>query len=219
MTPKTDAQIQEQVIRELKWDTRVDATDIGVAVHRGTITLTGAVNSWAKKLAALEAAHRVAGVLDVANDIEVKLPGDLKLDDTAIAQAVRQALKWSVLVPDDRIQSTVSTGMVTLDGEVDFWTEYEDAERAVHNLAGVCGVRNRIRIQPSKIAHDVRNSIQEALERHTEREVQHIGLSVREGVVELSGKVRSWAEKQAVLGATKGTKGVRFIDDHLSIEP
>ena len=68
---KTDSEIQQGVLRELKWDTRVEETEVGVGVNRGVVTLTGTVSSWAKKMAAQEAAHRVAGVLDVANDIQV----------------------------------------------------------------------------------------------------------------------------------------------------
>ena len=82
---KTDSQIQQAVLRELKWDTRVEETDVGVEVDAGVVTLTGTVSSWAKRFAAQEAAHRVAGVLDVANDIQVKLPSDKHRNDTEIS--------------------------------------------------------------------------------------------------------------------------------------
>ena len=94
---KTDAQIHHDVLEELKWDSRVDETEVGVQVASGVVTLTGTVTSWAKRVAAQEAAHRVIGVLDVANDIQVKVPGGLTRTDTQIAQAVRQALEWDVL--------------------------------------------------------------------------------------------------------------------------
>src|SRR5579884_3642485 len=113
---KRDAEIQEQVLQELKWDTRVEETDIGVEVENGVVRLTGTVNSYAEKLAAQESAHRVVGVLDVANDIEVKIPGSRRRTDLDIAQAVRWELEWNVLVPHDRIHSTVSDGWVTLEG-------------------------------------------------------------------------------------------------------
>ena len=115
---KTDSQIQQDVLRELKWDTRVEETDVGVEVDRAVVTLTGTVSSYAKRMAAQEAAHRVAGVLDVVNDIQVHLPGSLARTDTEIAQAVRHALEWDVVVPDTQIRSTVSDGWVTLEGDV-----------------------------------------------------------------------------------------------------
>ena len=101
VSPKTDAQIHHDIIEELTWDPRVDETEVGVAVEGGVVTLTGTVTSWAKRLAAQEAARRVAGVKDVANDIAVKTPGGLFRTDTEIAQAVRRTLEWDVFVPDD----------------------------------------------------------------------------------------------------------------------
>src|SRR6476646_2395134 len=91
---KTDTQIHHDVLEELKWDSRVDETEVGVEVDSGVVTLTGTVTSWAKRMAAQEAARRVIGVLDVANDITVKVPGGRGRTDTEVAQAVRRALEW-----------------------------------------------------------------------------------------------------------------------------
>jgi osmotically-inducible protein OsmY len=74
---KSDAEIQRDVLRELAWDPRVEQAEIGVEVRHGVVTLSGTVSSWGKRVAAEEAAHRVAGVLDVANEVQVKVPGGL----------------------------------------------------------------------------------------------------------------------------------------------
>jgi osmotically-inducible protein OsmY len=210
------------VLRELHWDPRVEETDVGVEVHNGVVTLTGTLSSWAKRVAAQEAAHRVTGVLDVANDIRVKLPGDAKRTDTEIAQAVRQALEWDALVPHERIQSTVSNGWVTLEGTVDSWTEREDAERAVQNLVGVYGVTDKMTVCSSKPVQieRVRVAIEDALERRAEREAKHIGVEVTgAGTVTLTGQVRSWADKRAALAAARFAPGVRSVEDRLEINP
>jgi osmotically-inducible protein OsmY len=215
---RTDSELQRAVLQELRWDTRVEETDVGVEVDAGVVTLTGTVANWAKRIAAQEAAHRVAGVLDVANDIQVRTSGSPGRTDTEIAAALRQALEWDVLVPDDRIRSTVSEGRVTLEGDVDFWSQREDAERAVRNLAGVRGITNLIEVCPSMVlSDDVRTSIEEALSRQAEREAKHINIEVQDGRVILSGVVHSWAEQEAVLGAAKGTPGVRTVDARLRI--
>jgi osmotically-inducible protein OsmY len=218
---KKDAALQQNVIRELAWDTRIDATDVGVEVDDGVVTLTGTVTSWAKKLAAQDAAHRVAGVLDVANDIEVRIPGAAGRTDTEIAQAIRSALEWNVLVPDERIQTTVSNGVVTLSGTVDYWTERQDAERVVRELAGVRAIVNKVEIQPGRSigSDDVRRSIEEALERHAARDAGKIKLQVKDGHVTLDGVVHSWAEREAVVGAARGTPGVTDVQSHLRVEP
>jgi osmotically-inducible protein OsmY len=217
---KTDSQIQQDVLHELKWDTRVEETDVGVEVDSGVVTLTGIVDSWAKRMAAQEAAHRVRGVLDVANDIEVKLPGSAGRTDTDVARAVRNALEWDVFVPESKIRSTVSGGRVTLEGDVDYWSQRDDAEKAVRNLAGVRGVINKIAVKPQMfLAADVRKSIESALERRAEREAKDVEIKVHDGRVTLSGLVRSWAERQAVIGAARGTPGVQVVEDHLHTDP
>ena len=117
VTVKSDREIQEDVLLELRWDTQIGQAEVGVEVDDGVVTLTGTVDSWVKKLAAKEAAHRVA-LRDVADDVRVKLPGGHERTDTEIAKDVRFALEWDVLVPDKDIRSTVSEGLVTLEGQV-----------------------------------------------------------------------------------------------------
>jgi osmotically-inducible protein OsmY len=217
---KPDAQIQLDVLKEMKWDTRVDETDVGVEVDRGIVTLTGTVSSYAARMAAQQAAHRVYGVLDVANDIHVRLPGSPIRTDTDIAEDVRRALDHDVLVPSDRIRTTVSNGLVTLEGEVDLWREREDAEYAVRNLVGVVGVVNQIAVAPPRVgAEDIRNAIEQALERQATREADRIKIRVQDGTVTVGGEVRSWREKRAVLGTAGHAPGVRHIIDRLVIAP
>jgi osmotically-inducible protein OsmY len=217
---KSDSEIKEAVTKELKWDTRVDEAAIGVAVTGGVVTLTGAVNSWGKKISAQEAAHRVAGVLDVANDIAVKPTGSHVRTDTDIALAVRSVLEWDVFIPDDRIRSTVAGGWVTLEGEVDYWTSSADADRAVRNLAGVLGVTNRIEVKQARVnAADLRSALEDALKRHAERDAHRITIDIKDGRVSLTGAVHSSSERLAVMGAAKATPGVREVIDHLRVEP
>jgi osmotically-inducible protein OsmY len=215
---KSDSQIQQDVLRELKWDPRVEETEVGVEVDKAVVTLTGSVSSWAKKLAAQEAAHRVEGVLDVANDIVVKSPGTTPVTDTEIAQAVRQTLVWDVFVPHERITSTVSNGWVTLAGTVDFWNEREAAERAIRNLQGVRGLTSNILVKPPAASSlEVRRTIEEALARRAERESKKITVDVSDGKVTLTGTVQSWEEKEAVASAARYTPGVRIVDNQLRI--
>lgn len=219
MNIKPDHQIKEEVMREMHWDTRVEESEIGVTVIRGVVTLTGVVSSYAKKMAAQEAAHRVHGVLDVANDIQVKPAGSLIRTDTEIAQAVRYALEWDVLVPSEHIRSTVTEGWVTLEGDVETLSQREDAERAVRYLRGVRGVHNRLRVSPPKVRPDeVREIIEAALERRAERLADRIRVSVHDGEVTLTGNVRSYAEKRAIIGAVSHTPGVHSVTDHLLIQ-
>ena len=221
---KSDSQIQQDVLRELKWDHRVKETEIGVEVDSGIVTLTGDVSSYAKKMAAVEAAHRVSGVLDVANEIEVVVPGSLTITDTDIATAVRNELKWNVFIPDGHIHSTVSRGWVTLEGAVEMLGQRAEVERAVRDIEGVRGVTNDITVTRQKIdATSLRVAIEHALERRAERQAQHgadrIGVAVDDHTVTLTGRVHSWREKQAVVGTVIQAAGIDAVVDHIRIEP
>ncbi len=219
MTHKTDEELKHAVTAELRWNNRVDETEIGVAVVTGVVTLTGTVNSFAKKLAAQEAVHRVVGVLDVANDLKVKTQGVGIRDDTEIAVAVRHALEWDVWVRDQAIQTTVSDGWVTLDGQVESLTERDDAERAIQPLVGVRGVANHLVVAPKVTASNVQHLIQEALERRADHEAGRIEVTIRNGTVTLNGKVRNYGEKRAIIGAVSHAPGVNAVTDHLRISP
>lgn len=219
MTYKSDEEIQGEVIFQLGWDSRIKQTEIGVTVRKGIVTLTGTVENYAKKLAAQQAAHRVSGVLDVANDIEVRVPGATGRSDADIARALRHALEWNVLVPDKQIHSTVTNGWVTLKGEVEFYRERVDAERAVSVLPGVRGVVNHLQVTTPVEPERVKFLIEDVLERRADREAHRILINVNEGEVTLTGAVNSWDEKKAILGSISHTPGVSAVHDHLFIDP
>ena len=139
---KPDSDLQQDVACELAWDSRLAPTEIGVQVKSGVVTLTGTVDSSVKAEAAQAAAHRVAGVV-------VKLPADGPATDTEIALAVRTALVCEALVPDELIQSTVTGGVVTLEGTVPYSSQRYDAEKAVSHIAGVKDVANHLEVRPA----------------------------------------------------------------------
>ena len=219
MAYKSDDQIKSEVLCQLGWNTRLKQTEVGVTVKNGVVTLIGIVDSYAKKMAAQQTAHRVHGVLDVANDLKVIVPGSKWRTDSEIAHAVRQALEWNVLVPSDQIQTTVSNGWVALEGNVENYSERIDAERAVRDLAGVSGVTNQIKVKSSVDPEKVKFLIEDVLELRADREANRIKVKVEKGEVTLTGVLTSWNEKKAILGAVGHMPGVTEIDDHLIIDP
>ena len=68
---KSDNQIQKDVMEELKWEPYLNASDIGVSVKNGIVTLSGQVDTYSKEIAAEKAPKRVAGVIAVAEDIQI----------------------------------------------------------------------------------------------------------------------------------------------------
>jgi osmotically-inducible protein OsmY len=218
-TTLSDNEILNRVRTELSWDPRVDSTEITAKVKNGIVTLTGFVDTYAKKISALGAIHQISGVLDIADEIEVRPPVREKADQE-LAQAVRSALVWDVYVPDERIKSTVSGGWVTLEGNVDRWQQREDAARSVERLTGVRGVTNRIEVKPPTVdAAKIRTSIEDALMRRAEREAKHLTIDVKDGVVTLKGSVDSWAEKNAIERLAYYSKGVKRLVNEIKVDP
>jgi osmotically-inducible protein OsmY len=214
---RTDAQIQTDVLAELKWDSRVHANEIGVFVKNGVVTLTGYVDSYAKRWAAEEAAHRVRGVKAVANDIEVRLSRNDQRADADIAAAAVRALEWDAFLPTNNIQVTVSRGWVTLKGDVEWEYQKDDAERVVRRLVGVTGVTNLIMVKPHRAASEVKQKIEQALMRSAETDATNIAVDVDGDAVILKGTVRSWAERQQAERAAWAAPGVASVDNRIQI--
>jgi osmotically-inducible protein OsmY len=214
---RTDAQIQSDVLAELKWEPRVQPNEIGVAVKDGVVTLTGWVDSYTKRWAAEEATHRVRGVKAVANDIEVKLSSDDERTDGDIAAAAVRALEWDAFIPVDKLDVTVSKGWVTLKGEVEWQYQKEDAERVVRRLAGVTGVTNLITVTPRVAASELKQRIEQALLRSVETDAKGITVDVDGDAVILKGTVRSWAERQEAEREAWAAPGVASVDNRITI--
>ena len=215
----TDREIQQHVENALEWDPCIDATKVGVTAADGVITLRGDIRTYAEKTAAERVALRVYGVKAVANDLQVRLDGELARTDTEIAQAAVHALAWSALVPKNRISITVSDGMVTLKGIVDWQYQKDAAARAVRDLKGVKGLVANITVQPQVKIADVRTKIEQAFQRSAEIDARRVHVSVLDGKVTLSGNVHSWAEREEARRAAWAAPGVTLVDDRLTVAP
>ena len=210
--------IRQAVEAELGFDPLIDAANITVRNMNGEVALNGTVPSYPQYLEASAAAQRVAGVTSVYNHLEVVLPeGDFR-DDAMLTTAANNALTLNVTVPDG-VEATAQDGNLTLTGTVGYGTERAAAERAVSGLIGLRNVRNDI-----EISYDVEDPVgvdlhvQEALDRSAlVPDDSDVEVAAKDGVITLTGHVRTWAEHDAVTEAAWMATGVIDVRDDLQI--
>ncbi len=213
----SDADLKNDILSELKYEPSVKATDIGVLVKDGTVTLNGFASSYWEKTCAVRAAKRVVGVNAIADDIKIKLPGSLNRTDGDIAADAAQQIKWSPSVPDDAVKVTVRDGWLTLEGNLEWWYEKNAAENAVHYLPGVKGVSNDICIKPKVSATSIESDIQAAFKRSASLDADEVTVSTSGNSVTLRGKVRTYAEKEEADRVAWAAPGVMSVDNKLSV--
>ena len=216
--PKTDMQLKQDIEEELRWDPKLNAAQIGVSVDKGTVSLSGAVDTYAAKWAAEDAAKRVAGVRTVAQDLTVKILAEHKRTDPEIAAAVESALKWNVFVPK-AVTAKVSGGSVTLEGPVTWNFQREAAETAIRHLSGVVTVFNFITIKPEVSAGQVKEKVQAALLRQATSDASSVHVDTSGGKVTLTGQVASWRTMDDAEKAAWAVPGVNEVVDKLTISP
>jgi osmotically-inducible protein OsmY len=222
---KTDAELQQDVMNELKWEPTVKAAEIGVGVKDGVVTLSGYVDTYGEKWAARHAVVRVFGVKAVAEELTVRLPDTVQRPDEDIAQAAVNNLEWNVWLTHmiDRIEVVVENGWITLSGDVDWWYQKDAAGDTVRNLLGVRGLSNNIAIAPrtpiAVNAQGIKDKIESAFQRNALLDSRRITVETRGGKVILRGSVRSWAERDQVERAAWAAPGVSEVEDNIIISP
>jgi osmotically-inducible protein OsmY len=214
----TTIDIREAVNAELTYDPLVDDADVHVVNVSGDIGLNGTVPSYPQYLEAAAAAQRVGGVKNVHNHLEVVLPDADVRDDAMLTTAANNALTLNVTVPDG-VEATALDGNVTLTGTVGYGAERAAAETAVSGLIGLRNVRNEV-----EISYDVEDQVgvdlhvQEALERSAlVSDDSDVEVASKDGVITLTGHVRTWAEHDAVTAAAWMASGVIDVRDDLQI--
>jgi len=212
-----DLQLQQRVLDELTFDPSVNAAHIGIAARNGVVTLSGHVHSVAEKFAAERAVRRVKGVKAIAQELAVHLPPDKKTADDEIAQRAVKMLEWDVLIPPGAIGIEVEHGVITLSGTVEWGYQRDEAERDLHRLGGVNAIINLIEVRSHVDVADVRASLRAAFERNAELEAGGITVAVKDSRVILSGKVKSWIEREEAERAAWSVPGVTAVEDLIAL--
>ena len=214
---KTDSQLQQDILAELRWDPKINAAHIGVEVLKGVVTLSGHVDSFVEKWNAEQAVKRVPGVKILAVELDVMLPNDNKRSDTEIALAVSNALRHNIYRLDQFVKAKVEAGIVTLTGEAQWQYQVDAATNAIRYLAGVVGINNRVLLKPSISVSAVKKDIDDAIQRRARNDMKNIQVEIKGNEVLLSGKVEDWSERNLAIDAAWGVVGVQKVSDQMTI--
>jgi len=212
-----DSDLQRAVLDELGWEPRIDSAHIGVSADSGVVTLTGHVQSYPQKLAAEKAAWRVKGVRALAEELEVKMPYDVRRSDEAIAEAAVDRLSWDSSLPQNAIKIRVEKGWVTLTGSVDWKFQKDAAGEYVHGLLGVVNVFNQIEIKPTVSAVNVRQDIEDALHRSWFYDPNSIKVTAQGGNIKLTGEVTTWNARDLAGATAWSAPGATAVENHIFV--
>lgn len=216
---KSDSEIERDVREELKWDPDLDATDIGISVSKGVVSLTGFVKSYLDRYEAEAATKRVTGVVGVANDLEVRIPSVDERPDPDIARDAVAALKAQLPFSSEHIRVVVKSGWVTLEGQVEWQYQKSTAETAVRRIKGVKGVTNSIQLKPRAQPSEIKSKIMDAFKRNAEVDANRIQVEANGSEVILKGSVRSWSEREEAERVAWSAPGVTRVEDRIVVAP
>jgi osmotically-inducible protein OsmY len=214
---KTDAELKNDVLSQLKYEPSVKATEIGVLVKDGTVTLNGEVLTYFEKWDAVRAAERVAGVRAIADDIRVNVPGAMRQNDGDIASAAAKQIGWSSMIPAETVKVLVRDGWITLEGEVEHWYQKSAAENVVRYLAGVNGVTNLISLKTGPTPTGIESDIKSAYARSALVDANKIRAEISGSKVILHGKVRNHAEREEAERVAWAAPGVHAVENLLAV--
>ncbi len=217
---RSDEQIKKDIVDELYWDNRIDASRISVTVANGVATLSGEVPNYSTRMAARAAAWRMAGVLDVNDELIVSHDSRAPLPtDAEIQVQVSNSLAWEPAVDETAITVSVNNGIVTLKGTVDAYWKRALVESKIAGIRGILLIEDELAVVPSeKLTDDVlARVVVSALERDIQVNPNDVTVTVEDGIVTLTGAVPNWAARDAAARDAALTAGVRDVRNEIGI--
>lgn len=215
---KNNQELQTDVQNAIKWEPLLNAAEIGVTAKDGVVSLTGVVDSYAKKMEAENAAKKVIGVKALVEKIEVKFPNTWSKTNAEIANEVLTGLNNNWAVPNDKITVKVEDGWVTLEGELPWHYQKEAAKDAVNYLMGVKGVTNNIKIKSESHDEIEQKDVEDAISRSWSVDDSDINVSVSGTTVTLTGTVDSWYQKEEAGRIAWKTSGIWNVKNELVVD-
>ena len=151
---QSDPGITTAVKTKLAADDTVKAYQIDVDTRDKVVTLSGSVNTEAEKTQAVAVARGTDGVVNVVDNITLKVPAemarpvDTAAGDAALTAAVKTKLLADPKVSGLKIDVDTKNGMVFLTGTVRSQAEKDQALRLARETENVKNVTDQITVAP-----------------------------------------------------------------------
>ncbi len=218
--PRSAEDIKKDVVDQLYWDGRLDASEVNVEVRDGKVVLRGSVPTLIARHFAAADALTVAGIYGVDNQLTVRYPTSVVVpSDEQIRSNIERVLEWNADVDPEHVRVQVRNGIATLEGSLDALWKLPYVEELVSGLTGVTAIDNKLAIVPTKDITDERiaESVVEALKRSPKINADAVEVTVANAVVKLSGAVRDWEAREFAHDTAMRAFGAIGVDNQLVV--
>jgi osmotically-inducible protein OsmY len=171
--------------------------------------------------------------IQIRSDVLDELRWDAAVDEADVRVHVRDAIVTLTgnvgSLPGKRAARDAANRVLGVRGIVDDMTVRHPRTRALADEKTVPGACRLIWVRgvversagaaPRVDSGELERLIEAALERRAEREARRLGLAVQDGVVTITGTLRSWGEKNAIERVAAHAPGIRRVDDRTTVDP
>ncbi len=217
---RTDEQIKKEIVDQLYWDGRIDASDVKVEVTEGVVSLTGTVTDYTAFRAADDDAWDIPGILRLDNRLIVQYPAEVRIpEDEKIVSHIENMFWWNPSLDESKITITSENGRVKLEGSVDAYWKKLKAEEIAYSAFGVVDVTDELVVVPAEDIVDevIGEELAAALERNIYVDVDAINVKVENGKVTLSGTVENTLAFRSAVDTARHTPGVKGVINNLRL--
>lgn len=217
---RSNQQVKEDILAQLAWDTRVDASKITVKVDDGVAILGGSVPNQGAATAALADAWSVTGITSVEDRLAVEHPESLAVpSDTELQSNAINIITWDPELEVSDLEAGVERGHMTLRGTVDAAWKKEKVGSLVRNLTGVVTLQNELTVVPTDTIADqaIAEDLMAALDRNAFVDASRVEITVENGRAHLGGRVDDWKQRRTAYETALYTMGVREVKNDLVV--
>lgn len=226
---KMDDRIESSARKSYVFKTYLKDDDIKIESKDGAVTLTGFVSEESHKSLAQDTVAGLPGVKSVDNKLEVKGAPPAANSDAWLSTKVKLTLLFHRSVSAEKTEVDVKDGIVTLRGEATSEAQKELTTEYVKDIEGVKDVKNDMTVSktgektPQTMGEKIDDAsitaqVKMALLFHRATSALKTSVTTKRGVVTVSGKARNTAEKDLVDKLVSDIKGVKSVNNRMTIE-